>query len=536
LAVLRIGAGTALLVGAALALAAEPEPRLARDEKLLERSGVATNGPALLEFFRSRTPSEETHRRIAKLIEQLDSNAFADRQEASRRLIEFGPPSLPALRQATVGSSLELTRRAERCIQDIEKTMVLGLPVVAARVLKARRPEGAWQVLFAYLPYAEDESAQEALAVLLGDLGASNGQVAAELKAATRDPQPARRIAAAAALARSAKAGERTLVRKLLDDPEPRVRLFTARTLVFAGDKSAVPTLLALVRDGPIDDARRAHYLLCQIAGECVPGFDIDAGGILGRGKCWDAWTAWWKANEARVDLSRLGTADDDLGADQTWLVERLALAARERLDSNLPMNRGLERARGLAVLIAAASQDGAAVPLSPARATLRDAALNLAATIKQGNREAARRQLQTLPYLHPDPRARAGPLPLLEKELSLEEVMYLFSLVPRGGLGVEKKIMTLVDKNRKTQTVPAAELNDELLFQAQVVAQIASWIKQEIKQPKKQAEWQARAEEARLAAVELATAVKAKDGKQTWRALRRVDEACSTCHDIFRK
>jgi hypothetical protein len=113
---------------------------------------------------------------------------------------------------------------------------------------------------------------------------------------------------------------------------------------------------------------------------------------------------------------------------------------------------------------------------------------------------------------------------------------MYLFSLVPRGGLGVEKKIMTLVDKNRKTQTIPTVELNDELLFQAQVVAQVASWIKQEIKQPKKQAEWQAKAEEARLAAVELTTAVKAKDGKQTWRALRRVDEACAGCHDVFRK
>src|SRR5262249_9192241 len=146
---------------------------------------------------------------------------------------------------------------------------------------------------------------------------------------------------------------------------------------------------------------------------------------------------------------------------------ERLAAAARERLTGNLPMNRGADRARGLAMLIAAAAQDGAPFSLSPARASLRDAALKLSATIKQGNRDDAHRQLRALPYLHPDPRAKPGPVPLLDKGVDLEEVMYLFNLVQRGGLGVERRIMTLVDKNRKTQTVPAVELNDELLFQA---------------------------------------------------------------------
>lgn len=50
--------------------------------------------------------------RFARWIEQLDSDRFAERNEASRRLEEAGKDAVPALIQAALGTSREATLRA----------------------------------------------------------------------------------------------------------------------------------------------------------------------------------------------------------------------------------------------------------------------------------------------------------------------------------------------------------------------------------------------------------------------------------------
>jgi hypothetical protein len=69
------------------------------------------------------TPAAEeaSAEQIKKLIEQLGSDNFGAREQASKQLDEIGVPALEALRQAAQGRDAETRRRAEELVQKIEK-------------------------------------------------------------------------------------------------------------------------------------------------------------------------------------------------------------------------------------------------------------------------------------------------------------------------------------------------------------------------------------------------------------------------------
>src|SRR5262249_43757559 len=75
------------------------QERLARDVKLLQNAGVATDGPGLVGFFRKQTLSDEQRRAIGKLIAQLGDDSFEVRERATQELKALGPVAVPALQQ-----------------------------------------------------------------------------------------------------------------------------------------------------------------------------------------------------------------------------------------------------------------------------------------------------------------------------------------------------------------------------------------------------------------------------------------------------
>lgn len=66
----------------------------------------------------AETPADTAE--IAALVEQLDSDSFAERQAASGKLSRIGQPAIASLAKAAVGDSLEVTARAI----DILRTML----------------------------------------------------------------------------------------------------------------------------------------------------------------------------------------------------------------------------------------------------------------------------------------------------------------------------------------------------------------------------------------------------------------------------
>jgi hypothetical protein len=295
----------ALLLAMPMPAQAIDNAGLIDDEHTCQTAGVGVSGPELLNFFRKRTPGDDLRQRIERLLADLDADSFRARQVAASKLVEIGPAALPFLRQAIRGKGLEMTRRSEQCIEEIEKGRNTGLPAAAARLVRARQPEGACPVLLDYVPFAEDPMVEEELLGALAVLGNTAGQSDPALVAALKDPVPARRGAAALAVARLGGGKHQAEVIKLLADPDPKVCLRAAQGLIAAHDKRAVATLLTLVSGAPLDLAVQAEDLLTRVAGDEAPSTNLTDTTNAVRRRCRAAWDKWWQANESKIDLTR---------------------------------------------------------------------------------------------------------------------------------------------------------------------------------------------------------------------------------------
>jgi hypothetical protein len=304
----------ATLVALAVALAAraaEPDPLLAQDEQMLRDARVSTEGPALLTFFRERTLTEAQQARLTDLVKKLGDDDFDVREKSSADLVKAGRLAVPFLRPAARDRDAEVARRAADCLREIEQGGDAVLTAAAARVLAARKPDGAAAVLLAYLPSAPDEAVEEAALAALASVGLRDGKPDPALVAALKDRDATRRAAAASVVGRAAAASRKAAL-PLLEDAEPRVRFAAAAALAHAGEKSAVPALIALVEKGTPALAWQAEDLLFRIAG---PDARLPA---LGPGNdaagCRRAWDAWWKEKGDKVDLTKLNLEEAERG------------------------------------------------------------------------------------------------------------------------------------------------------------------------------------------------------------------------------
>src|SRR5262249_16137991 len=231
---------------------------LADHLKTLKEASVATDGPALLAFFRERTLTVEKKAKLTAAVKRLGDNAFAVRERAATELIASGQAAVPFLKAALKDPDLEVARRADQCLQAIESGTQRAVAVAAAKVLAARPPGGAADVLLAYLPSTGDDTVEEAVVNALSLLGIQNGAADPAIRKAASDPEPVRRAAAAFVLGKAKPEPRQALV-GLLKDPDAKVRFHAARSLVRNGDKSAVPVLMRLLGDAPEAVAMQAE-------------------------------------------------------------------------------------------------------------------------------------------------------------------------------------------------------------------------------------------------------------------------------------
>jgi HEAT repeat protein len=334
------------------------------DEKVLQDAGIATDGPALLEFLRKRSLGASGPGRIQALIRQLGDRAFKVRDRASADLVLLGPAVLPFLRQAAQSTDPEVVRRAQECQRLIElRDFRVGIPYAALRVLSRKKPAGATKVLLDFLPYAENESVTSEVENALELLGLHNGRPDGALIAALSDHLPQRRAAAAEVVCRGGLLASRaeslpgsheqdaaltlrliwvmvqfrerqtlpalvTLTAvaprlltwrvedalfELLHDDDPGVRLRVALALAASKQKQAIPVLIDLLPQLPRTQAWQAEDLLLRLAGETAPPANLGKSGDSQK-KCRDAWLHWWEGHKDNLALSRLEQSDRPLG------------------------------------------------------------------------------------------------------------------------------------------------------------------------------------------------------------------------------
>jgi HEAT repeat protein len=285
-------------------LCAEDRTR-AFDEATCKAAGQATDGPALLEFFRQRTLSEADLARLSATVRRLGDPSYRLRAEATSILCAVGRAALPLLRQAVRDPDPEVMRRAEVCLRKIESKAELPVTLAAARLLSRLRPEGSTAVLLAYLPFADDEIIEEEIFAALGVVAFRDGKPDPLLVSAANDKAPVRRAAAALILARSADPAGRAISKAALADTNLHVRVRAAQGLVAAKDNQAVPALLSLLGASDPAVAGRAEELLCRIAGDQAPtvspGSDEKE-----RRRYREAWASWYNLRGRHVNLARL--------------------------------------------------------------------------------------------------------------------------------------------------------------------------------------------------------------------------------------
>src|SRR5205823_1725376 len=156
----------------------------------------------------------------------------------------------------------EVAARAERCLARLEKVPSSALSRAAARILARERPPGTADAVLAFLPEADDDRVTEELTATLAAVAVTDGRPEPRLLGALRDPNPARRAAAAEALIHAGAPEALAAGRALLHDDSAEVRLRTALRLAEAQDKAAVPVLIELLAELPQAKAWRAEDLL----------------------------------------------------------------------------------------------------------------------------------------------------------------------------------------------------------------------------------------------------------------------------------
>ena len=299
----------ALLTLMAPAVAAESDT--AEDEEVLRAAHLPTDGPGLLAFFRKRTPNEETRARIEALVEQLGSDSFSQREQASAELVLIGSGACALLREAARDPDLEVRWRARQALADIQRGFDPDALASAARVLARRQPEGGVEALLAYLPCAEEASLVDEVCSALASAAVRDGKPDPILVRALTDRDAVKRGAAGAALA-PCRALLPT-VRRLLDDANPSVRQRVALSLLEARDRSAVPVLIDLLTELPASEATLIEETLTVLAGDRAPAGDLD-GDDAARRRYREAWSAWWMRHGAGLDLAKIEGLSRPLG------------------------------------------------------------------------------------------------------------------------------------------------------------------------------------------------------------------------------
>jgi HEAT repeat protein len=261
----------------------------------------SSEGAALLDELRRRTPTEQKRLRGAQLIARLGDDDFSVREQATREIRDLGSVVVPLLRQALRHPDVEVRQRVETLLGELGSETVSPLSPALPRLIALRKPAGAAAAVLDFLPWAEDEATAADLRRALASLAAPRGKADPAVVRALRDPSPVRRAAAAEALCRSGAAEHFRDVRKLLSDPDPAVRLAAATGLAGAGRRDAVPAVIDALADMPAPLAGQAEEFLLTLAGDQPPP-GLAAGDDARRRR--DAWAAWWAARGGRVELT----------------------------------------------------------------------------------------------------------------------------------------------------------------------------------------------------------------------------------------
>jgi hypothetical protein len=293
------------------------------DDSALAAARIPATDKAILNFFHKRSQPAPPRAAIEKLAQALNSEDAAEADAAQAELVSIGAPSVPVLREvANRVDAVRASRRAKEILKLIEGAEAARLPIEAARFLAGRKSPEAAEALLGYLAVADNDAVFEELVAALTAVAYRDGKADPTLLAALKGSQSFGRAAAARALCKAGGNSAWKVVRPLLTDPEPAVRLQAALALADAHDSQAIPVLIASLSDGPAALGAQAEEYLTRLAGEWTVG-SPRGNDLVSRELRREVWATWWQKTSGELLLRELQArtlTDEELDRSQALL------------------------------------------------------------------------------------------------------------------------------------------------------------------------------------------------------------------------
>jgi hypothetical protein len=260
-------------------------------------------------------PDDEQRRRTLKLIAQLGSDHFLQREAATRELMKLPTLPLDALKKATTSKDPEVRWRARQILARARPQDPVPLYQLLRKITQ-QKPPGTVPVLLETIARCEEPFILQAARSAL--TGVSRPEDADSLRKALTSKSPPVRAASAEALA--TVLGKRAipdLHRLLREDRQPEaVRLATATALANLGDRECLPALVRLLSSDSADIRAHAEAVLSEVTGKSLG--NVTFVNEADRKKAVERWRAWVAVHGAtaklRFPLTRRGRAGGHLG------------------------------------------------------------------------------------------------------------------------------------------------------------------------------------------------------------------------------
>jgi hypothetical protein len=293
------------------------------DESALSAARLPTTDKALLNFFQKRTQPPPARAVIQHLARALDSQNATEADDAQGELVSLGVPVVAVLREvANRVDDVRASRRAKEILQQIEGPEAGRLPAEAARLLAARNAPGTAEALLNYLPFADNDAVFDDFISALTVVGFRDGKADPALLAALKGSHGFSRAAAVRALCKAGGNSAWKIVRPLLTDADPAIRLQAALALADARDSQAIPVLIECLSDAPAPLAAKAEKYLASLAGDWTVhgprGSDL-----VSRQLRREVWATWWQKTSGELLLREVQArtlTDEELAKAQALL------------------------------------------------------------------------------------------------------------------------------------------------------------------------------------------------------------------------
>ena len=270
------------------------------DESALAAARLPATDKAVRNFFHKRSQPPPARAAIEQLARALGSENASEADDAQGELVSIGAPVVPVLREvANRVDAVRASRRAKEVLQLIEGPRADRLPVEAARLLAARKAPGTAEALLACLPFADNDAVFEEFVSALTAVGFPDGKANRHPGCGFEGPWGSR---SRGALCKAGGHSSWKIVRPLLTDADPAVRLQAALALADANDCQAIPVVIECLSEGPAPLGAKAEEYLARLAGEWTVhgprGSDL-----VSRELRREVWATWWQKTSGELLL-----------------------------------------------------------------------------------------------------------------------------------------------------------------------------------------------------------------------------------------